>query len=164
MKCIPQDWIALAVILLITFAASGVGGYFTAQSVKDWYPTLSKPSWNPPAWVFGPVWTALYVLMGVAAWLVFRERAARPVAPALALYGVQLLLNAAWSVLFFGLRNPLAGLVEIVFLWLAIAATMVVFWSAKPLAGILLLPYLAWVGFASVLNFALWRLNRVPPA
>ena len=160
MKCLPQDWIALAVILLITFAASGIGGYFTAQSVKAWYPTLEKPSWNPPAWVFGPVWTALYALMAVAAWLVFRERLDHAILAPLALYGVQLALNALWSYLFFGLRNPLAGLVEIGVLWAAILGTLVLFWTVRPMAGWLLVPYLAWVSFAAFLNFALWRLNK----
>jgi tryptophan-rich sensory protein len=160
MKCLPQDWIALAVILLVTFAAPAVGGYFTGKSVGTWYPTLAKPSWNPPAWVFGPVWTALFVLMAVAAWLVFRERAAHPVALAMGLYALQLVLNAAWSFIFFGLRNPAAGLAEIALLWLVIAATGAAFWTVKPLAGLLLIPYLAWVSFAAVLNFALWRLNR----
>jgi tryptophan-rich sensory protein len=160
MRCLPQDWIALAVILLVTFAAPAIGGYFTAKSVGTWYPALAKPAWTPPSWLFGPVWTLLYILMALAAWLVFRERAARPVAPALALYGVQLALNALWSVLFFGLQNPLAGLVEIALLWLAILLTGGAFWGVRPLAGLLFAPYLAWVTFAAALNLALWRLNR----
>lgn len=160
MKCLPQDWIALAVILLVTFAAAGIGGHFTASSVREWYPTLAKPSWNPPAWVFGPVWTALYMMMALAAWLVFRERGVHPVLLPLALYAIQLALNALWSFLFFGLRNPLAGLLEIAALWLAILGALVLFWMVRPLAGLLLIPYLAWVSFAGALNFALWRLNK----
>jgi tryptophan-rich sensory protein len=153
------DWAALVVALAASALAQGVGAWLTARSVTTWYPALAKPAWTPPGWLFGPVWTGLYVLMAVAAWLVWRERARRPVGGALALHGIQLVLNVTWSGLFFGLESPEAGLVGIAALWLAIAATLVAFGRARPLAAWLLAPYLAWVSYAAGLNWALWRLN-----
>jgi tryptophan-rich sensory protein len=154
-----------SILVLILFVAiclgvSVLGAWSTAGSVATWYPSLRKPSWNPPAWVFGPVWTALYIGMAIAAWLVWRKAGWRGASGALVLFAVQLVLNAAWSPLFFGLRSPLAGLVDIVLLWLAIAATLVAFYRISPLAGALLVPYGAWVSFATALNAAIWRLNR----
>jgi tryptophan-rich sensory protein len=121
---------------------------------------MQKPAWNPPNWIFGPVWTALYTMMAVAAWFVWKRGgfAARHIA--LSLFLLQLLINALWTPLFFGLRNPALAFVDIVLLWLALLATVVAFWKVRPLAGALLVPYLAWVTFASALNFAICRLNR----
>ena len=151
--------IAVAVPLVV----GGLSGFATSGGVATWYPTLIKPSFNPPAWVFGPTWTLLYIMMGVAAYLVWREGSATPgVQAALTLFVVQIALNGLWSVLFFGMQQPGWALVEILALWLAILATMVLFWRVVPLAGMLLLPYLAWVSFATVLNGALWWLNRSP--
>ena len=148
--------VALTVSLVLTFLAPAAGAWTTSP---DWYSTLAKPSWSPPAWVFGPVWTVLYALMAVSAWLVWREggwaRQRRP----LMLYLVQLILNAAWTPLFFGLRQPGLAFAEIVLLWLAILITLLAFMRARPLAAWLFAPYLAWVSFAAVLNFTLWRLN-----
>jgi tryptophan-rich sensory protein len=142
------------------FAAAGLGSHFTARSVAEWYPTLAKPSWTPPGAVFAPVWTALYFLMAVAAWLVWRKAGGLAAARLpLALFAVQLALNAAWSVLFFGLRMPGLAFGELVLLWLAIAATLAAFRRVVPAAGLMLAPYLAWVTFAGALNFTLWRLN-----
>lgn len=142
--------------LAASFAAAWIGSRYMPG---EWYAALKKPSWNPPAAVFGPVWTVLYALMGVSAWLVWR-RAGFGGAPAgLSLFAVQLVLNALWSYLFFGLHRPDLAFVEIVVLWVAILAVSVLFWREVRAAGILLLPYLAWVGFASYLNFALWRMN-----
>jgi tryptophan-rich sensory protein len=140
-----------------TFALAGPGGWATATGVRDWYPSLLKPAWNPPSWVFGPVWTVLYAMMAVAAWLVWRRDGW---SGALAWFAVQLTLNAAWSPLFFGLHRIDLALIDITFLWVAIAGTVVAFWKVSPGAGWLLVPYLAWVSFATALNFALWRLNR----
>jgi tryptophan-rich sensory protein len=154
-----RNAVALAAFLLVTFAAAGIGGWATAAAVRDWYPTLAKPSWNPPAAVFGPVWTVLYVCIAVAGFLAWRRvgLSGRPAATALFL--TQLALNAAWSVLFFGLRQPGWAFAEVVLLWLAILATTVVFFRIAPWPGGLFVPYLAWVTFAAVLNFTIWRLN-----
>jgi len=151
-----QIWAMLG-FLLITFAVAGVSGMATSGSVREWYPTIIKPSWNPPGWVFGPVWTILYAMMAVAAWLVWRKTGW---SGALVWFAVQLALNAAWSPLFFGLHRIDLALVDIVALWVAITGTLVAFWKVSPLAGGLLIPYLAWVSFATALNFTLWRLNR----
>ncbi len=142
--------------LLLTFLAPAAGTWMTSP---EWYAALNKPAWSPPAWLFGPVWTLLYVLMAVAAWLVWREGGWAKQRRALTLYCVQLVLNAAWTPLFFGLRQPGWALLEIILLWVAILATLLAFKPVRPLAAWLLAPYLAWVSFATVLNFTLWRLN-----
>jgi translocator protein len=139
--------------LALVLAVAVVGGAATASSVGDWYDGLAKAPWNPPSWLFGPAWTVLYVLMAVAAWLVAREGVGeRDVRVALVLYGVQLALNLAWSLVFFGLRRPGFALVVIVALLVAIAATAVAFHAVSPAAAWLLAPYLAWVAFAATLN------------
>jgi tryptophan-rich sensory protein len=155
-----KSWLMLLLFIAVCLAVSGAGALVTNTSVKEWYPTLNKPSWNPPSWVFGPVWTTLYVMMAIAAWLIWRERGFAGARGALGLFAFQLALNAAWSPLFFGLRNPLAGLIDIVPLCAAILATMISFWKIVPLAGVLLLPYWLWVCFATALNFTIWRMNR----
>jgi tryptophan-rich sensory protein len=154
------DLLALVGFLALCLVVGAVGGLVTSSSLGSWYPELRKPSFNPPNGVFGPVWTTLYVLMAIAAWRVFRRRdSGRLRSTGLALWGVQLALNLGWSCLFFGLRSPAAALAEIVVLLAAIAATASVFWRVDRPAGILLVPYLAWVAFASALNFEIWRLN-----
>lgn len=152
-----NEWLALAIALLVCFGAAALGGWATARGLRDWYPALRKPSWNPPDAVFGPVWTIVYLAMAVAVWLVWRSGGDVPVA--LGLFALQLALNVAWSVVFFGQRNPRGGLVVIVSLWLSIAATLIAFVSIDPLAGALFIPYLAWVTFAAVLNGTIARLN-----
>lgn len=149
--------LALAAWLALVFAAAAMGGFFLPG---DWYARLQKPAWNPPNWIFGPVWTALYMIMAVAAWLVWKRGGFAGQRVALSLFLIQLLFNALWSPLFFGLRHPALAFVDILLLWLALLGTVITFWKALPLAGALLVPYLAWVTFASALNFALWRLNR----
>ena len=151
-----SSWIGLVFWVALSFAGAGVGSRF---SPGDWYTHLAKPAFNPPAWVFAPVWTLLYLVMGVAAWLVWRQRGVARVAPALALFLVQLALNAAWSWLFFGLHHIGWALVDLAALWLAIGATLLAFWAHRPLAGLLMVPYLLWVSFAALLNFQFWRLN-----
>jgi benzodiazapine receptor len=153
----PASAIGLAVWIAICLVAGALGSVFTAQSVGTWYRELARPSWTPPAAVFGPVWTALYTSMGVSAWLVWRRGG--PTFVPLSLFSAQLVLNIAWSALFFGLRSPGVAFVEIVALWLLILATLLAFRRISPAAGILLLPYQAWVTFAAALNFALWRMN-----
>jgi translocator protein len=152
-------WLALAGFLAASFAVATVGGMFTSAGMPEWYMGLEKPAFNPPSWVFGPVWTVLYILMAVAAWRVWRVAGFRGATTALVLYFVQLALNLAWSGIFFALRSPGWALVEIVVLWLAILATTILFFRHDRVAGWLLVPYLLWVSFASLLNGAIVRLN-----
>jgi tryptophan-rich sensory protein len=142
--------------VLLSLAAGWVGSRFMPGA---WYAGLAKPSWNPPSWVFAPVWSTLYLLMGIAAWLVWRRAGFEGAPTALGLFVLQLVLNSLWSYLFFGLHRPGFAFIEIVVLWAAIVATLIAFWRISPPAGALLLPYLAWVSFASALNLQLWRLN-----
>jgi tryptophan-rich sensory protein len=155
-----QRWLALLGFIALVFLAGGIGGAATATSVGTWYPTLAKPSWNPPSWVFGPVWSTLYLLMAVAAWRVWRHVEHPERRPALAWFCGQLGLNALWSVLFFGLRSPGLAFAEVLVLWAAIVATLVKFARIDRPAALLWLPYLAWVSFAAVLNGTVWWLNR----
>jgi tryptophan-rich sensory protein len=156
-----REAIRLAVSVALPLVVGGVSGMATAGSVADWYPTLEKPPFNPPAWVFGPVWTLLYIAMGIALYLVWRLGWEQPeVRWAVALFGVQLVLNGLWSVVFFGLRAPGLAFLEIALLWIAIGATVVAFWRLEPKASALLFPYWAWVSFAAVLNGSIWWLNR----
>jgi tryptophan-rich sensory protein len=146
--------------ILLCQLAGAIGSVFTASSVKSWYPTLIKPSFNPPSWLFGPVWITLYAMMGVALYLVWREKqAGKEVRLAMWIFLTQLAVNAAWSIVFFGLKNIGGALFVIVALWLMIAVSIWLFFPIKKAAAWLLAPYLLWVSFASVLNFALWRLN-----
>ena len=142
--------------LVACFAAASLGAVFMPG---EWYAGLRKPAWNPPGWVFGPVWSALYTMMAVAAWLVWKRGGFVAQRRPLALFLAQLVLNAAWTPLFFGLQQPGIAFVEIVLLWLAIASTLAAFRPVSRVAAWLLAPYLVWVSFATMLNFALWRLN-----
>jgi tryptophan-rich sensory protein len=151
--------LVLAGLIALCLAVGALGALATAQSVGTWYQTLAKPSFNPPDRVFGPVWTALYILMAVAAWLAWRSAGWRAARPALMLFALQLALNLGWSLLFFGARWIGGALVEVVLLWFAIAATIAAFRRHSQWAGILMMPYIAWVTFATALNFAIWRLN-----
>jgi benzodiazapine receptor len=147
--------------ILICQAVGVIGSLFTRLSVLTWYQMLDKPPFNPPNWVFMPVWTLLYLLMGVSLFLVWREKMSyKVVRIGLGLFFVQLLLNLLWTILFFGMRSTLAGLVDIVVLWIFILLTMLAFYGVSRTAGLLLLPYFLWVGFATVLNFSLWKLNQ----
>lgn len=154
----PRFWLPLALFLLLVFAVAGIGGAATSSSVGGWYQTLAKPSFNPPDWIFGPVWTTLYALMALAAALAWRRGGARR-RPAIIWFCIQLALNLGWSLLFFGLQMIGAALICLILLWPAIAVTLRHFWAIDRLAGLLLVPYLAWVGFAGVLNLMIWRLN-----
>jgi len=154
------SWAALAGFIALCLAVGALGGWMTAGSVADWYPTLAKPSWTPPNSIFGPVWTALYVLMAFAAWLVWRkDMRFAGVKAAMILFMAQLALNFLWSLLFFGLRAPGLALVDIVTLLFVLVLTVWAFFQQSRLAGLIMLPYLAWVFFAAALNFAIWRLN-----
>ncbi len=152
-------WIGLVVWIVVCLGAAGLGAALTTPEINGWYRTIIKPAWNPPDSLFGPVWTALYLMMAIAAWTVWKASGLRAAAAPLTLFGVQLVLNIAWSWIFFGLHQPGWAFVEIVTLWLAIAATMLAFFRCTPIAGWLLVPYLMWVSFACVLNFTIWRLN-----
>ena len=147
----------LLVCIVVSLGAAGIGSLLTTPSLRPWYEGLNKPRWNPPNWLFGPVWTILFLAMAIAAWLVW-GKVGLTAAP-MQLFLLQLLLNVAWSALFFRLRSPGLAFTEIVVLWFAILATTIEFWRAVPAAGWLLLPYLIWVGYATVLNFSIWRLN-----
>lgn len=144
--------------LLLSFGAAAAGAVASVQAAS-FYRQLVQPSWAPPSSVFGPVWSMLYALMGIAAWLVWRQGGWRRQRGVLTVFVIQLAVNALWSWLFFAWHQGALALVDIALLWLLIVATLVGFWRVRPLAGALLLPYLCWVSFASVLNFAMWQLN-----
>ena len=150
----------LVVAIAICFLAAAIGGFATSSSVNDWYADITKPSWNPPDWIFGPVWTVLYLMMGVSAWLVWKKSGFKDSGYALAVFAIQLALNTTWSVIFFGLRQPGWALVEIIVLWLSIAITIAMFHRHSKLAAGLLVPYLLWVTFAAGLNYSIWSLNK----
>lgn len=152
-------------ILTVVVTCLAIGyfsGIVTRSSITTWYPTLVKPSFNPPNWIFAPVWSMLYVMMGVAAGLVWSkiESDKEAVKKALVVFAIQLALNALWSYLFFGLHNPLLAGLEIIILWLMIYETYIQFAKINKMAGFLLIPYLLWVSFATVLNGSIWWLNR----
>ena len=150
--------LGLVVWLIVSFSAAAVGAVASIQA-RSFYSQLVQPDWAPPAGVFGPAWTALYTLMGIAAWLVWRCGGFRPNQQALSLFLLQLVFNALWSWLFFAWYLGVLAFADIMVLWVLIVATMVSFWRVRPLAGALLIPYLLWVSFAAVLNYSLWQLN-----
>jgi len=152
-----HEGLALTVFLLVCFGVAWFGARFRPG---EWYGGLVKPSWTPPNGLFAPVWIVLYATMAVAGWMVWREAGLSGAALPLSLFAVQLFLNGIWSWLFFGLHRPDMAFADIIALWLAIAATIVVFQPISVTAGLLLLPYFLWVSFALVLNFSIWQLNR----
>ena len=153
--------IQFCVSILICQGAGIIGSLFTVRAIPTWYAGLEKPSITPPNYVFGPVWTVLFLMMGISLFLIWRRHGSgEPIKPALIFFGLQLLLNVLWSVIFFGLRSPLAAFLEIIALWISIAGTIYIFSSISKVAGILLVPYILWVSYAAVLNFLIWNLNR----
>jgi translocator protein len=154
-----RDTIGFIGFLALCLLVSAIGGAATATSVGSWYRTLAKPPFNPPDWVFAPVWTVLFFMMAVAGWRIWRRDGLRRTRLPLTLYALQLALNLAWSIAFFGMRSIGGALVDIVALLLTILATTAVFWRRDRVAGMLFVPYAAWVAFAAVLNAAIWRLN-----
>ncbi len=150
--------VGLAAWLVVSFIAAAIGSAASIQAAP-FYIQLLRPDWAPPPAIFGPVWTVLYVLMGIAAWLVWSVGGFRAAKSALTLFLVQLALNALWSWLFFGWHQGALAFADIVLLWALIAATLISFWRIRPLAGALLVPYLLWVSFASALNYSVWQLN-----
>lgn len=155
-----NEVVKLIVSILICQFAGFIGSLFTPPAIPKWYTFLIKPPFTPPNWVFAPVWTTLFVLMGVSVYLVWSKGLSdKKVKTSLFIFGIQLVLNALWSLLFFGWRCPVCGFVEIIILWIAITLTILGFFRVSKMAGILLLPYWLWVSFAAVLNFSIWRLN-----
>jgi tryptophan-rich sensory protein len=155
-----KDIISLIVAVGVSLLAGVIGSFFTFNSIQDWYQFLEKPALNPPNWIFGPVWTLLYILMGVALFLVWKKGwKNKKVKIAINIFFIQLTLNALWSILFFGLQNPLLAFVEIIILWILIVVTMEKFYHISKPAMYLLIPYLLWVSFASYLNASIWLLN-----
>ncbi|MDQ7823286.1 MAG: TspO/MBR family protein [Candidatus Eremiobacteraeota bacterium] len=156
--------ISLIACIVLCEAAGALGALFTSRSVSTWYQAIKKPFFNPPGWVFAPVWTLLYALMGISLFLIIREGFKnRPVQIAVALFAVQMAFNVSWSYAFFGLRSPLAGLVIIILLWISIIAAMISFWPISRWASSLFIPYVLWVTFAMILNLFLYLLNRNAP-
>lgn len=154
------EFYRLVISLFICQLAGFIGSIFTTPAIPEWYATLSKPSFTPPNWLFSPVWISLFVLMGVSAYIVWRKGLSdKRVKIALSIFIIQLVLNTLWSVMFFGLRSPFAGFIEIIILWIAILLTILWFLRISTTAGILLIPYILWVSFAAVLNFSIWKLN-----
>ncbi|TAK55238.1 MAG: tryptophan-rich sensory protein [Gammaproteobacteria bacterium] len=158
MSQLSRSFLGLAGWLALAFATAAIGSAASIQA-EPFYQELVRPGWSPPGWIFGPVWTLLYLSMGIAAWFAWRAGGWRGARIALALFVAQLVLNALWSWLFFAWRQGALAFVDILVLWVLIAATVVAFWRQRPLAGALLLPYLAWVSFAAVLNYTVWQLN-----
>lgn len=155
-----ESLLGLVGFLVACLGVSWIAAWATSTSVGSWYPTLAKPDYTPPDEVFGPVWITLYIMMALAGWRVWRKTGfTGEGCAALILFAVQLAFNLVWSALFFGLQRIDAALVDIALLWLAIAATIVAFWRVDRFAAVLLLPYLAWVSFAALLNQAIWHLN-----
>ncbi len=155
-----EDIFKLIISVALPLLAGFIGSYFTTPGVTGWYAELSKPALNPPSWVFAPAWTTLYLLMGVALFLVWRKKKeGKNIRAAIGMFGVQLFLNGTWSFVFFGMENPQMALVNIVLLWLAIVFTIYLFYKISRPASYLLFPYLLWTGFAAYLNYMILILN-----
>ena len=159
----------LVIAIVIAEFAGVIGSVFTSPSIPSWFASLAKPSFSPPNWIFAPVWTALFALMGISFYLIWDllskstdASKKRNIRKAISIYFVQLALNVIWSIIFFGLHDPGAAFIEIVMLWFAIIVTIAIFYKISKTASYLLLPYLAWVSFAAYLNYAIWQLNRMP--
>lgn len=157
MSNIVKAIIAISIPLIV----GAISGFFTVTGVESWYQTIQKPSWNPPNWIFGPVWTALYIMMGIALFLVWKEDTSEELKKiALVLFAVQLILNFFWSFIFFNQQQPGWALVEIIAMWLFILLTIFAFAQVNKTAAWLLVPYISWVSFATILNYTIWQLNR----
>jgi len=155
-----NEFLLLFASIIICQLAGVFGSLFTTPSIPLWYASINKPSFNPPNWIFAPVWTTLFLLMGIALFLIWRKGfKEKDIKIAFSVFIFQLVLNVLWSFLFFGLQSPFAAFIEIIFLWIAILITIILFLRISWVASILLIPYMLWVSFASVLNFAIWRLN-----
>ena len=150
----------LAGAIVVSELAGGIGAIFTTSKIPTWYATLNQPSWNPPAWLFGPVWTILYALMGASLWLLWQAKDSERKRAALVVFWAQLAVNVLWSVVFFGLENPGLGVAVILVLFFLIITLIDHAWKVNRWASVIMIPYAAWVAFASVLNYTVWQLNR----
>jgi len=152
--------VKILIVVVICLSIGGTSGIVTSSAINDWYVTLNKPSFNPPNWIFAPVWTLLYIMMGLAAALIWQEGWEKKIVKmALLFFSIQLVLNALWSIVFFGWKQPAFALIEIFILWSMLLVCIIKFKAIKPLAAYLLIPYFLWVTFASILNGAIWWLN-----
>lgn len=149
--------IGLVVWILICFIPAIIGAQF---GPGEWYQDLAKPQWNPPNWIFGPVWTLLYILMGISVWIIWKDYGLKTAAIPIGFFIFQLVLNALWSWFFFGLENVGLAFVDILALWTFILITLILFWKLNTWSGVMLVPYIAWVSFATVLNYNIWQLNK----
>ena len=154
------DFLKLVVSIILCQIAGLLGALFTTPAIPTWYATLKKPFFNPPNWIFSPVWISLFILMGISLFFVWRRTDHPKFKIAFFFFFVQLIFNVLWSIAFFGLKSPLLGLIDIILLWIAILLTIQNFLKISKFAGVLLIPYLLWVSFAALLNFSLWLLNR----
>lgn len=150
------EYLKLFLCIFVCLVAGFIGSIFTTSSIPTWYASLNKPFFSPPNWLFGPVWTLLYVLMGVSLYMILQKKKSKP---ALVIFGVQLMLNIIWPIIFFGLKNPLLAFVEIVALWTAILLTILKFRKISRTAAYILIPYICWVTFAAILNISIFILN-----
>lgn len=156
-----NDIVKLVISIVVCQLAGVIGSFFTAPAIPTWYAALNKPSFTPPNWVFGPVWITLYFLMAIAAFLIWKQGLNVPgVKTALLLFVVQLALNGVWSPAFFGMRSPLTGVVVIILLWIVLMTTIMVFFNLSRMAAVLLIPYILWVSYATLLNMSIMILNR----
>ncbi|MBU0898393.1 MAG: tryptophan-rich sensory protein [Nanoarchaeota archaeon] len=153
------DWSKLLVSLIACQLAGFVGAIFTTSNIATWYATINKPTFTPPNWLFAPAWTTLFILMGIALYLIWEKGSWKKNIKPIAVFKVQLILNIVWSVLFFGIQNPFAAFIEIIFLWITILATIILFYKIDKRAAYLMIPYIAWVTFAALLNYSVWILN-----
>lgn len=155
-----KNFFKLVAAVLVCQLAGGIGALFTSSAIPVWYESLVRPALNPPNWIFGPVWTTLYLLMGISLFLIWQKGFKhKEVKIAVGVFAVQLVLNSIWSIIFFGMQNPGLALVEIVVLWFAILASIILFYKISKPASYLLVPYILWVSFATYLNYAIWMLN-----
>ncbi|MFC2143906.1 TspO/MBR family protein [Candidatus Aenigmatarchaeota archaeon] len=156
------DFVKLIVSIIICQVIGGIGSIFTAPSISTWYTTLAKPWFTPPNWVFAPVWITLFLLMGISLYLIWEKGLKeKRIKTAISIFGIQLALNAIWSIIFFGLQSPFYAFIEIIILWIAILATIISFYKISKPAGLILLPYIIWVTIASSLNYYVWILNAI---
>ncbi|MBN1385797.1 tryptophan-rich sensory protein [Candidatus Woesearchaeota archaeon] len=155
-----MNWTKLIISLVVCQLAGIIGSIFTSSSIPTWYAAIKKPAFNPPNWIFGPVWITLFVMMGISLYLIWNLGLSTKAAKiAIIIFGIQLVLNTLWSILFFGLQSPFYAFIEIIILWIFILASIISFYPISRTASLLLVPYILWVSFAAVLNFYIWRLN-----
>ncbi|HPD76898.1 MAG TPA: tryptophan-rich sensory protein [Spirochaetota bacterium] len=155
-----MNYIKLVISIAIPLFIGFIGSFFTSSSVDTWYKTLKKPDFNPPNWVFSPVWTLLFILIGLSFYIIWKNNFGGKKVLLLNIFFTQLFANLLWSLFFFGLRSPFLALIDIIVLWLAILVNIIVFYRVSKPAGILLVPYILWVSFAALLNFYLYILNK----